>query len=53
MKPPKLKGHSVVTASQGLILYGGITWPDVDMEISDLALKQRNIFLDQCEKIVE
>ena len=40
MRPPKLKGHSVVVASQGIILYGGITWPDVDMTISDAILKQ-------------
>ena len=53
MKPPKLKGHSAIVASQGMIVYGGITWPDVDMTISDEVRKNLTVFEEVCKDKVE
>ena len=53
MKPPKLKGHSVVVASQGIIMYGGITWPDVDMSVSDLDRRRYKDYEELCKKTIE
>ena len=53
MKPPRLKGHTGIVASQGLIIYGGITWPETDMSISDGFRKKRKEFEEACKKRVE
>ena len=38
---------------EGIILYGGVTWPDVNMTSSDAVLLDRVAWLDRCKKKVE
>ena len=52
MKPPRLKGHTTVVADQGLLLYGGITWPDVQMSVSDVVRKRSEEFDELCNDII-
>ena len=51
-KPPALKGHSLVMGQEGIILYGGVTWNDVNMTKSDVTYLERVAFLDACKKNV-
>ena len=36
-----------------MLIYGGITWPDVDMDVSDAVRKRIKSFEEKCKKTVE
>ena len=33
--PPGLKGHTMIQSKAGVVLYGGITWNTVNMDVAD------------------
>ena len=43
----------MVRGKEGILLYGGVTWPDVNMTASDAVLLERVAWLDACKKRVE
>lgn len=53
MTPPKLKGHSLVQTDFGLLLFGGVSYPDVDMTISDAIRAKRKEYEELCKREVE
>lgn len=51
--PPGLKGHSMVASRHGVVIYGGITWNDVDMDKADDLGKQKAIYIDKCKDVID
>ena len=50
--PPGLKGHTLVTSEYGVVLYGGQSWKEANLDVTDANYEQKSIYLSNCEDIL-
>ena len=43
----------MVASRHGLIIYGGITWPEVDMGVADKIRAEKELYNEACGDIIE
>ena len=48
--PPGLKGHTIVTSSTGLIMYGGETWLKSNLTITDKDYERKSVYLSSWQE---
>lgn len=50
--PPGLQGHTFVYSDIGLILYGGQTWLEADIDITDTDFERKSVYEANCLLII-
>lgn len=43
----------MVASDTGVIIYGGMSWDDIDMSVTDQVQTKKNAFGDKCNKIIQ
>jgi hypothetical protein len=50
--PPGMKGHTLATGRHGIIIYGGMLMPSINMTISDAIYVKKSSYTDICQEII-
>jgi hypothetical protein len=50
--PPGMKGHTLVTGRHGIIIYGGMEMPSINMTISDAIYVKKSSYTEICQDTI-